>query len=45
MDQMGLVFEENGNLLLANGMIGVSGVHGDILRFNGITGAFERVIS
>ncbi len=42
---MGLVFEENGNLLLANGMIGVSGVHGDILRFNGITGAFERALA
>ena len=40
----GLVFENNGNLLLANGNIGLP-IPGDILRFNGITGAFERALA
>jgi hypothetical protein len=41
----GLVFEKNGNLLLANGEIGISGIPGDILRYNGKTGVFETALA
>jgi len=40
----GLVFENSGDLLVANGNLGLP-IPGDILRFNGNTGAFEKALA
>jgi hypothetical protein len=40
----GILFDGNGNLLVSNQNVNLTNIAGDILRYNGITGAFQGAL-